>query len=427
MKTRPAYVKFLGLVLLSLVILPTAWAGGKLKVLHVFKGGNDGVAPSGNLVFDAKGNLYGTTTQGGGSNNCNSFNKGCGTVFQLMPASKGPWKEQILYSFQNGASAGVGLNGSLVVDKSGNVYGTAFYDGKDFEGTVFELQPGSGGWSESIIYPFCSQEKCTDGANPDSGLILDSSGNLFGSATAGGTEQGGVAFELTPGPSSWTESVLFNFCPGSPCNGDGWLPLKLAQNPSGNLYGVTIWGGNYFFPCVPGDGCGAVFKLTQSSGEWKDSTLHRFTGRDGAFPVGGLVFDQHNNLYGATGGDGAFGCGTIFQLSPKSGGGWNYNTIYNLRNGVVAGTLAVDASGNLYGANSAVGGGPCTAAGSGEIFKLTPPAHGHWKYSSVYTFSGYKNGDQPSSGLIFDGSGNLYGTTGTGGDFSYGVVYEVTP
>jgi uncharacterized repeat protein (TIGR03803 family) len=420
-----AWTRQLAILSILLVLAPAGWAGSKYKVLYSFKGGNDGIDPQGNLVFDAAGNLYGTTTEGGGTSACNGRYKGCGIVFQLLPRSSGNWKENVLYSFPNGASEGVGLNGNLVFDTAGNLYGTAFYGGADFAGTVFQLAPGSGVWTKKDIYTFC-QAGCGDGEGPGAGVIFDDAGNLYGTATQGGTDGGGVIFELAPDAGSWTESVLFNFCPFKPCNSGGWFPLGLIRDASGNLYGMTAWGGNYFWPCTPGDGCGAVFELSPKSGGWDYSVLHRFTGRDGAFSNSGVIQDQQGNVYGATTSDGAFGCGTVFQLSPKADGGWRYSVLYNLRGGPSAGLLAMDPAGNLYGANSAVMTGTCQPVGNGEIFKLAPSARGHWKYSSVHKLSGGQDGGLPSSGLTFDKQGNLYGTAATGGA-GYGIVFEVTP
>jgi uncharacterized repeat protein (TIGR03803 family) len=416
------------LAIISLLMLaPAAGAGSKYKVLYAFKGGNDGIDPQGNLVFDAAGNLYGTTTEGGGTTNCNGVNKGCGTVFQLLPPTSGQWKENVLYSFPNGASEGVGLNGNLIFDTAGNLYGTAFYGGAGFTGAVFELTSGSGDWTEKDIYTFCPAG-CSDGESPGSGVIFDDAGNLYGTADQGGTDGGGVIFKLAPDSGSWTESVLFDFCPFKPCNSGGWFPFSLSRDASGNLYGATAWGGNYFWPCIPGDGCGAVFELSpKSGGGWDYNVLHRFTGRDGAFANSGVILNQQGNVYGTTTNDGAFGCGAVFELSPKAGGGWTYNTLYNLRGGISAGTLAMDSLGNLYVANSGIMSGSCRGPADGEVFKLSPLAHGHWKYSSVHKLNGGQGGGTASSGLIFDKQGNLYGTAAAEGAHGYGVVFELTP
>jgi uncharacterized repeat protein (TIGR03803 family) len=155
--------------------------------------------------------------------------------------------------------------------------------------------------------------------------------------------------------------------------------------------------------------------------------LHRFTGRDGADPQSAVIQDKQGNVYGTTTLDGAFGCGTVFELSPKTGGGWLYNVLYNLRGGPSAGSLAIDAAGNLYVANSGVMTGTCQGPANGEIFKLSPRAHGHWKYSSVHKMNGGDGGAWASSGLIFDKKGKLYGTAAGFGTYGFGVVFELTP
>jgi uncharacterized repeat protein (TIGR03803 family) len=401
-------------MLVSLTWAPGMWAV-KYKTLYSFKGGKDGIEPSGNLVFDANGNLYGTTLQGGGTSACNGYEfKGCGIVFQLLHKPNGSWKENVLYSFQNGSSGGVGLNGSLVLDSQGNLYGTAFYDGPDFQGTVFQLSPGSGGWTESTIYQFCSVDRCTDGASPGAGVIFDHASNVLGTTTAGGVNGLGVIFELAPGSGNWTESVLYSFDDGS----GGWLPWQLTQDANGNLYGTTAWGGDYNWPCTPGDGCGVIFELSPVSRGWNYSVLRRLNGsRDGATPTSGVIRDKDDNVYGTTTGNGAFGCGTVFELSPKKDGGWAYKVLYNLRDGVSAGSLALDSGGNIYGALTTETLGTCQAKNEGEIFKLSPAAPGRWKYRTIYQLA------QPSSGLIFGKNGSLYGVAAGG----YGLVFELTP
>ena len=417
-KLLSTWTRQLAILSILLALTPAVWAGSKYKVLYSFKGGDDGIDPHGNLVFDTAGNLYGTTAQGGGTSACHGQYVGCGVVFQLEPQSSGDWKENVLYSFSNGSTGGVGLEGNLVLDAAGNVYGTAYWGGSDFEGTVFELTPGSGGWTEKDIYAFCPSG-CDDGGSPASGVIFDDAGNLFGTGTAGGTDGGGgVIFKLVPDNGSWTESVLYSFCPYYSCANGGWFPWGLTRTANGDLYSATTYGGNYFWPCIPGDGCGAVFKFNPKSLDYV--TLHRFDGRDGAFPNSGVVLDDQGNVYGTTASDGAFGCGTVFELSPQAKGGWTYDVRYNPRATSSVGSLAIDSAGNLYVASS----GACQNQTGGEIFKLTHSTNRHWQYTVIHTFG---TGILPSSGLIFDKQGNLYGTAATGGANGYGFVFEITP
>ena len=414
---------FFAVTLVLLQALP-AWASGKYKVLHSFAGGEDGIAPIGNLVFDANGNLYGTTTQGGGTTECHGAYEGCGIVFQLVPQKNGSWMENVLYRFPNGATGGVGLNGSLVLDAAGRVYGTAFWGGESQVGSVFQLTHGSNGWTESTIYAFCPHG-CDDGENPESGVIFDKSGSLFGTTAQGGTAQSGVIYKLTPGSNGWTESVLFNFCLSRPCQ-SGFNAWGLLEDAKGNFYSTTTWGGNFSWPCTPGAGCGAIFELQPEGNSWKYSVLHPFFGpTDGAFTSAGVIQDASGNFYGTTTGDGAFGCGTVFRLAPN-GENWNYEVLYNLRTGVTRGSLTIDSAGNLYGANTVYPGYTCQDSGSGEIFELSP-APVHWKYTTLYKFGGGQDGAMPNSGLIRDQNGSFYGVTSGGGANGGGVVFEFTP
>jgi uncharacterized repeat protein (TIGR03803 family) len=227
-----------------------------------------------------------------------------------------------------------------------------------------------------------------------------------------------VIFKLVPSDGTWTESAPYSFCPYNFCHG-GWYPWGLTRAANGDVYSTTTYGGNFFWPCVPGDGCGAVFKFSPKSGAYV--ALHRFDGRDGAFPNSSVVLDQQGNVYGTTTNDGAFGCGTVFQLSPRSEGGWMYNVLYNLRGGASAGSMAIDSSGNLYIANAGMTDETCPGGESGQIFKLSPSGQAHWNYSFVHKLN------SASSGLIFDKQGNLYGTAASGGTYGYGFVFEVTP
>lgn len=272
-----------------------------------------------------------------------------------------------------------------------------------------------------ILYSFKDKP---DGAAPVAGLIFDTAGNLYGTTSKGGSAGMGAIFKLTRNSDgSWSESVLYSFAGGS----DGATPdAEVVFDGSGNLYGTTAGGGD--IAC----GCGTVFELTPNSdGTWKESVLHRFTGADGYVPFSRLIFDTTGNLYGTTwlGGDlscdqvNKHGCGTVFKMTPDGHGGWTESVIHKFENSDGYGVLApvvFDGSGNLYG--TAVQGG---AKNQGTIFKLTPQSSGPWTLSVLHSFTEHPDGALPSAGLIFDGA-NLYGTTVSGGNNDgTGTVFKV--
>jgi uncharacterized repeat protein (TIGR03803 family) len=435
--------------LAALLLLPEAGAASKFKTLYSFKGGTDGVYPTGALVFDAAGNLYGTTFSGGGGPCSGGNDNGCGIVFELIPGSGGGWKESVLHRFAigNNSSDGTGPNGSMIFDAAGNLYGSTLTGGgADNQcssgaglgcGTVFKLMPHAGGkWAEDVLYRF---ELGNDGAGPEGSVMLDSAGNVYGTATAGGNccdapvfgWGAGVTFELTPGSGGWTENLLYSFCSENKCS-DGDAPeAGLIQGRDGSLYGTTAYGGSNAFPCS-GLGCGVVFKLTKNSGGTRtESVLHEFSGGSGANPSAGLIFDSKGNLYGTTSTDGAFGYGTVFQLIPTSSGPWKYSVLYSFRTGSYYGSFSTkvvfDSAGNLYGTIWTAGSGNCEGVSCGLVYKLTPGSNGRWKYSTLHKFSGGQDGGFPNGDLILDGKGNLYGTASVGGAQGNGVVFALTP
>ncbi len=397
---------------------PNAWAAGKYRVLYSFKGGNDGNWPWNSLVFDSTGNLYGATLTGGEWNH--------GTVFKLAPNSSGRWTESVLHSFDQ--VEGAAPLGDLIFDAVGNLYGTALYSPGSDGGTAFELTPqATGGWTLSLLHTFCSQENCTDGYAPLPSMVLVGAGDLYGLTGGGGTNGDGVVFTLTSGSAGWAESVLYNFCSQTNC-GDGRGPVGGPVSGSdGSLYGTTNFGGKTTFPCDD-RGCGVVFRLKRrSGGEWTYEVLHKFTGRDGAFPEG-LVIDKQGSLYTTTTDGGAFGYGTAFKLTPTSKG-WKSTVLYNLRAHANFDPLVFDAAGSLYGTTYDGGVGTCMGdRGCGEVYKLTPGGrYGRWAHRTLYRFTGGRDGGLPQGSVILDGNGNLYGTTAMYGANGYGVVFELTP
>jgi uncharacterized repeat protein (TIGR03803 family) len=260
----------------------------------------------------------------------------------------------------------------------------------------------------------CVQYHCPDGGFPGP-LAMDGTGNLFGLA-AGGTYDEGVAFELAPaGASDWTEQVLYDF-QGTKT---GFDPSgALIFDAAGNLYGTTAGTFNAE--------AGTVFELSKWSGGWKHRKLWQFDGTDGAGPSEGVIFDKSGSLYGTTRGgggscDGEF-CGTVFKLVSTSGGHWKEEIIWvfpDPANGFYPSSgLVSDKAGNLYGTTAQGGNGRCYN-GCGVLYKLSPGANGKWKYNVLHQFIG-NGGGLPPSNVVLDEKGNLYGT-------AYGAVYEVTP
>ena len=269
---------------------------------------NDGVWPVfGNLLFDASGNIYGTT-----SFNVPGSGVMAGTVFELTRAN-GVWNETILHQFGNGTDGSVPESG-LLRDSNGNLYGTTAEGGTNTScnsgrgcGTIYELSPSGSGWTEQVLYSFQAQN---DGDTPVGGLIMDAAGNLYGTTSQDGVNGGGTIFELTPSNGNWTLTTLYGFPktgePGYFCWGQQG---DLLLDSAGNLYGTTCTNGAY--------GYGAVFKLTNANGSWSYSSLHDFTnGNDGASPIGNPVFDRNGNIFGTAFKGGANLEGTVWEVTP---------------------------------------------------------------------------------------------------------------
>ena len=402
-----------GLLILAVTSLSSisAWAG-KERVLYNFKSGSNGWNPVAGLVFDSAGNLYGTTFRGGGG--CPG--DGCGTVFELTP-SDGKWKESVLLRFKG--MPGILPTAGLILDAGGNLYGTAS-GSLGGNGMVFKLTRGANGkWNVSVLHAFTGGN---DGQEPWGGLVLDAAGDLYGTTAFGGgygsckgyfQSYCGTVFELSP-PSTkggkWKEKVLYRFQGES----DGGNPFaSLILDAAGNLYSTTAIGGAY--------GWGTVFALTHgSNGKWTESVLHSFDeSTDGAQPFGSLIFDKIGNLYGTTYAGASSRFGTVFKLAPRSGG-WKETVLHVFQGGSDGGNsysgLIFDSAGNLYGTTTGA-----LSTGIGTVYQLAPGSGGIWAETILYSFTGDNGSGAP---LIIDSSGNLYGTAG-GGDFGFGIVFEV--
>jgi uncharacterized repeat protein (TIGR03803 family) len=424
----PARLRIALTIAAVVISVSTASAGGKEHVLHSFGLGSDGIAPSSDLIADGSGNFYGTTAGGGAH--------GLGTVFKLTPNPPSGWKETILYSFKGGTD-GLGPSGGLTWDSQGNLYGTTAGGGKIGQGcqgntgcgVVYELSPQSGGkWQEKVLYRF---KRCgKDGCRPTAGLVFDSLGNLFGTTFYGGSfvcgKMGcGTVFELTHTSDGWQETIVYPFKAG---HTDGSHPeAGLVVDMAGNLWGTTTFGGASGCP----NGCGTVFELTQASGGWTEAVIHNFTGSDGARPYASLTLDATTGVfYGTTGAGGSGEFGTVFQLAPGSGGSWTENVLYSFSTGSPNGSqpaanVITDANGNLFGTTTKDGSVTCNC---GTVFKLAPASQGTWTLNVLHKFFGGIDGANPDTGLLLDSAGSLFGTTFAGGNHnSSGTVFEITP
>jgi uncharacterized repeat protein (TIGR03803 family) len=384
------------------------------QILYQFPGPNRGEDPQYGIVFDSQGNAYGTTENGG--------TYGWGTIFRLEPSQSG-WTERVLYSFR-GSSDGFFPSGNLVIDAVGNLYGTTQDGGtgpcspdyiEDYCGTVFELTQSNGKWEHAVLYNFCSLSGCSDGAGPQ-GLTFDTAGNLYGTTSEGGAEYYGTVYKLSLSQGVWKQTVLHAF----DNNGDGITPAPgVTIDKSGNLYGATYggggygWGlifelkhgkkgwrevmiyafdgsGNYFgvngslaldfagniFGTTRGDyencqnGCGMVYRLSHVKGQWVLSPVYIFDGPHGAGPNAGFVRDRAGNFYGSTfaGGDNNFG--EVFKLKP--GKTWTIGLLYSFTG---AGSderpnfgLIFGPGGGLYGTTP----GFYSDQFYGEVFEVLP-------------------------------------------------------
>ncbi len=398
------------------------------QVIHNFIGGVDGSEPTYGLTIDAAGNLYGTTFDG---------DAGTGNAYRLSYKGSG-WQLTPLYVFAINGN-GVIPYSTLVIGRDGKLYGTTGFGGigscmaygHSGCGTVFSLQipvtlchTAYCPWTEMPLYKFSGG---ADGSNPyGATLVFDSAGNLYGTTYGGGGGSCpagcGVVFKLTPSGGGWTQSVIYTFT-GAGDGASPWAGVTLDQ--AGNLYGTTSVGGAY--------GNGTVYELSPSGSGYTQKTLHSFQlTPDGGNPYSGLIFDRSGNLYGATQYGGSGRGGTVFEMSP-SGGSWNYAVLYSfngsgggLAKGPV-GNLVFDSAGNIYGSTAGDG-----AYRFGAVFKLTNTGSG-WTYTSLHDFTNGLDGGSPRSNIVFDAAGNMYGTASTGGTGNpitcvgnCGVIWQIT-
>ena len=380
------------------------------KILYSFSGQNDGGDPAAQLLIDRTGNVYGTTVVGG------TF--GFGTVFELKRMSGGTFQEIVLHNFESSPD-GKNPYGGLAADSAGNLYGVTAAGGDgtvcsgDGCGTVFKLARSGNSWTYSVIYSF---QDGSDGFGPGAAPVVDKNGNLFGTTPDGGQNGFGVVYELSPTQGGqYQETILHNFTGGN--DGSTGSLGQLEFDAAGNLYGVTELGG--------ASSAGTVFRMSNASGTWKLATLYAFKGQpDAGFPYGGVIFDKAGNLYGTTYFGGANGTGAVYKLDRTTR---QESVLYSFQGGTDGSfpttTLVFDAAGNLYGTTT-TGGKP--ACDCGTVFELTPNGSG-WTESVLHAFGNAPDGANPYYGLVPDAAGNLYSTTAAGGTHEQGIVFAFKP
>lgn len=356
-------------------------------MLHSFAGGNtDGSNPLAGVVLDASGNMYGTTEYGGTSAE--------GVVFKTTSTGT----TTVLHSFTGGSTNGATPLSGVVRDSSGNLYGTTEYGGTNNAGVLYKITSGG---VFSVLHSFTGGS--TDGSTPWAVPVVDASGNLYGTTYYGGTSNAGVVYKVT---SAGTFSVLHSFTGGS---SDGSTPIAgVIRDSSGNLYGATYYGGT--------SNDGVVYKIT-STGTF--SVLHSFTGgsTDGANAFGGLALDASGNLYGTTEFGGSSNEGVVFKRTSTG----TYSLLRSFTGGSTSGStplagVLVDSSVNIYGTTEYGG-----TSNLGVIYKITSGG----TFSILHSFTGgSSDGSTPWATPVLDSAAHLYGTAENGGSVNDGVVFK---
>lgn len=400
----------LALALVPTIVMAQTAQAQTFTTLYKFTGGTDGGNPYGSLIRNVRGDLYGTTNNGGDLLCGAPY--GCGTVFKLHGH-----KETVIHSFTGSKGDGAHPSSGLIWDEAGNLYGTTTYGGLPYCpftfgcGTVFKIDKAD---KETVVYSFCLKNwPCADGYWPVAGLVRDPAGNLYGTAPNGGIYfVGGTVFKLD---NTGKLTVLRSFDQGGPYAG-------LIRDAEGDLYSTTIGDGLY--------GGGTVFKMHGHT----ETVLYSFgpSQFDGFWPFGRLTRDEEGTFYGTTEAGGSYtcggvGCGTVFKLDKSRTATFLHRFATDGKDGVspVAG-LVRDSNGNLYG-TTPYGG----IYGNGTVFKLDKTG----KETILHSFTGGVDGEVPLAELIRDAAGNLYGTASAGGDpncntvygTGCGVVFKITP
>jgi hypothetical protein len=436
------HLRLLFTMLLALVLVcigsPETATAQTFGVLHTFTGGSDGAKPVAGLTMDSAGNMYGTAEYGGET----FCYLGCGTVFQLKRQGS-QWTFNVIYTFQGGAD-GQNPKARVVFGPDGTLYGTTTSsEDPQIGGTLFNLKPpatcwnANCQWTKTVLNTFNPTECVLDYDNYTclaGDLTFDSAGNIYGTTAGGGQWDEGTVFKLIKTNNGWVRTTLYSFLQTSSQRPDGMNPFSgVVFDKRGNLWGTTYTGGG-----SGGDdpGYGVVFELTPAGQGWSESIRVI----NGAELYGGLIFDSAGLGYvGAyAGGTGtcldweppyAPGCGTVVRSSGQSS---QWITLQNIQQigrdspqpGGPMQPLALDAAGNVYGANYR------DPYGAGTVFELMA---GTWNMQVLHQFNAGTDGANPISNIIFDDEGILYGTASTYGQNctplgnGCGVIWTITP
>ncbi len=382
-------------------------------VVYNFAGLKFGGDPASDVSFDTAGNAYVTTVTGG--------KYGCGTVERLTPATQGPWTPTVVWAFTC-FNDGKNPHGGVTLDAAGNIFGTTTAGGfgnpcvGDGCGVIYRISAKSHGLR--VLYDFSGGK---DGFGPGGRVVFDAHNNLYGTTPDGGKPNGcngqgcGVVYQLSLHRTAWMQTVIHQFSGGNDGAVGGLGPLLIAGS---DVYGVAELGGKYQ--------SGVVFKASPAGGgAWSYSVLYAFKGLpDAGSPYGGVIANSNGDLFGTTYYGGTSGNGAIYELVPRANGRYAERVLYSFTGGSDGGnptsTLAMDASGNLYGTASA-GGGSC---GCGVVFKLDALTGTE---SVLHTFgSTGVDGSYPYYGLT-PWNGKLFTTTVSGGTLGQGTLFGLTP
>jgi uncharacterized repeat protein (TIGR03803 family) len=395
----------------------------------------DGAAPVAAMTPDGNGNYYGTTVEGGDYDQ--------GTVY-LASNKTGHWVFTRIHSFcpNNDCVAGAAPDGGIILDKDGNLYGTATTGGPNNDGVVYEMSHATGKWVYHVLYTFCRNTGCTDAKSPGfqtltyqgaaTGVAYDGTSPLYGATEGGGAQDDGAVFELTKSGTKWTEKVIYSFCTKTNCT-DGGHPFGgVVMDGNGNLFGTATLGGvaNSSDQC-----CGVFFGLKHNGAKWSYASLYSFCSRlvgqtceDGNAPMATPIIDAEGNFYGTTAFGGKFDAGTVYKISPASGGAkatlkvlHNFCSKTDCPDGAVpfATPLLMDSKGTLYGTTFNGGNN-----NYGTVYSLGGATLD--KFTELFAFNN-TNGDQPIAGLTMDKTGTLYGTASAGGKNTGGVFFQIDP